>query len=519
MSDLSFDWKFYTSIYEDLSNLKDHTSAYEHYLQKGIFEKRICNQNKIPNNFDWQFYISFYPDLTIIDSEKNAKKHFITHGLSENRICSIEQISKIIDLKQFDWKFYIKFYKDLSGLQNKFHALHHYFHHGRHEGRIGCKVNGVVNDCFFDSDVYENTKIAGIADITEQNNVVGDFVVEKEKILDEKLVLDENQILCCSKEQLLNNDNNDKKETVIEKKDNWESFVNKKKAESLLVKNLELKKLNYKNIEYKSHPEFDVQFYYNMRTGSDNFDDNLSFEMSNSDIDSYYKEWQEHIRMKKHDKMSLQSVRKNLELNDSMPFITFIIPTVGRVSLMQAVNSLLALKSDDWKAIILFDGVKNTYPINDHRIDIYELEKKGIYNHAGEVRNVGLDMIKNKTKWIAFLDDDDTVCPYYIHRLKQESIKNPTMELCLFRMIYPNMFVLPSNDTEYIKRDYVGISFAYKGYIPTRFSSSSREDYYFLKKVEYEGYRIVFSLFTTYFIRQNPFLIDNNDFQRVFINF
>ncbi len=497
MSEHDFDWKFYTSIYEDLSALKDQASAYNHYLQKGIFEKRICNQKKIPNNFNWEFYISFYPDLTIIDSENNAKKHYLTHGIQENRVYSIEQVSKMVELKNFDWRFYTKFYKDLSGLKSKFHALHHYFHHGRHEGRVGCNVNGEVNDDFMvERDCLGHEKNDFIHEknnlIIESNDLIpeiNDFIPEKDHLIPE------------------------------EKVDTWENFTNKKKSESLLVEQLNLKKENHKLIEYKSHPDFDVQFYYNMRHGYDNFDDNISFEMKNSDIEFYYKEWKKHIQKKKDEKMSMQSVRKNIELNDSIPFITFIIPTVGRVSLMQAVNSLLALKSDDWKAIILFDGIKNTYPINDHRIDIYEIEKKGISNHAGAVRNIGLDKVQNKTKWIAFLDDDDTVCPYYIHRLKQESKRNPTMELCLFRMIYPNMFVLPSNDVQYIKMDYVGISFAYKGYIQKRFSNSSREDYYFLKKVEYEGYRICISPFTTYFIRQNPFIVDNNELDRVLINF
>ena len=40
-------------------------------------------------------------------------------------------------------------------------------------------------------------------------------------------------------------------------------------------------------------------------------------------------------------------------------FITFIIPTIGRDSLKNSVNSLLNLKDNNWNALIIFDGIKN----------------------------------------------------------------------------------------------------------------------------------------------------------------
>ena len=473
MTNPDFDWKFYTSIYDDLSLYKDEESAYTHYIQKGIFERRICNQKKIPVDFDWEFYISFYPDLKMLESENDTKKHFLIHGLNENRIYSLNQISKMIDLNKFDWKFYTNFYNDLKNIDNELHALHHYFHHGRHENRIGCNLNKNCSD------------LESIIVLNED---------KKSDTLHRELSYDQ------------------------EEKDGWNQFVEALKKNSQIQKEIEVKKMNQKNIIYKKYPEFDVSFYYFISQGKTNFEDNLPFDLSDSDKQFYYKKWEQHITKMKEQKNTMQLIQKNKEYDNSIPFITFIIPTLGRASLIQTVQSLINLKSDDWKAIILFDGVKNIYPINDYRIDIIEIEKKGIYNHAGAVRNIGLEMVLNKTQWISFLDDDDTICPYYIHRLNQEIKKDSSMELCLFRMIYPNRFILPSNDVTYIKKDYVGISFAFKGYIPTKFVNSSREDYYFLKQVEYEGFKMVISPFITYFIRQEPFIVDDS-YQRVKINY
>jgi hypothetical protein len=42
-----------------------------------------------------------------------------------------------------------------------------------------------------------------------------------------------------------------------------------------------------------------------------------------------------------------------------MFIITFIIPTIGRISLNETINSLYNLENKNWNAIIIFDGVKN----------------------------------------------------------------------------------------------------------------------------------------------------------------
>ena len=65
-------------------------------------------------------------------------------------------------------------------------------------------------------------------------------------------------------------------------------------------------------------------------------------------------------------------------------------------------------------------------------------EKLGHDNVGAEVRNFGLyriDRFENHPQWIASLDDDDTVTPDYVGRLKKES---PGMDLIQFRALWEN---------------------------------------------------------------------------------
>ena len=95
------------------------------------------------------------------------------------------------------------------------------------------------------------------------------------------------------------------------------------------------------------------------------------------------------------------------------PIITFIIPTLGRFSLLHTIQSLQKQKINAWKCIILFDGIKNTHFQHfqkDPRITILEISKIGENSsRAGLVRNIGFDYVD--TPWIGFVDDDDTLSP------------------------------------------------------------------------------------------------------------
>jgi hypothetical protein len=202
-------------------------------------------------------------------------------------------------------------------------------------------------------------------------------------------------------------------------------------------------------------------------------------------------------------------------------FITFIIPTIGRQSLLNTIKSLQNLLNPNWKAVIIFDGIKNNFKIDDIRITILEHEKKGkmseISGNAGLVRNIGLNYINN-SEYIAFLHDDDYIHPNYINYLKEEISMNEDIDICIFRMIDKNNLVLPRKNDNKIIKTKVGISFAININIAKKFqfTNSNFEDYLFLKKVELYGGKIVISKYISYYVRIEPFTI-YEEFPRIII--
>jgi len=199
-------------------------------------------------------------------------------------------------------------------------------------------------------------------------------------------------------------------------------------------------------------------------------------------------------------------------MNTNNSFITFIIPTIGRKSLLLSINSLLNLKDNDWKAIIIFDGIKSNVNIEDNRIKIIEIEKSGkedIKNAAGLVRNIGFSNIEN-SEWVGFLDDDDYLSENYICNLKEEINLNKSIEVCIFRMGYENGCILPSKFDKNIIRNKVGISFALKKYIidDNKFINSPFEDYLYLKNLQSQKYKIIISSYVSYFVKTPPYITD-----------
>jgi hypothetical protein len=204
-------------------------------------------------------------------------------------------------------------------------------------------------------------------------------------------------------------------------------------------------------------------------------------------------------------------------------FITFIIPTIGRESLKNAITSLISLKDSNWNAIIIFDRVKNNIIVNDERIIIHETMNENSNNFAGTVRNIGLEYCKNiDCEWIGFLDDDDYLSDDYICKLKEEININKNMEICIFRMGYENKCILPFKSDKNIIRNKVGISFCLKKYIIDKessnlFKNTPYEDYLLLKELQTKKYKILISSYITYFVRTKPF--NSIFYPKILLNF
>ena len=200
--------------------------------------------------------------------------------------------------------------------------------------------------------------------------------------------------------------------------------------------------------------------------------------------------------------------------------ITFIIPTIGRSTLINSINSLKNQTIKDWCAIIIFDGISCNIDIDDNRIKVLECEKKGVnINSAGEVRNYGMSFVE--TKWIAFLDDDDIIETDYIEIFYNEINLYNDLDLIIFRM-NDNGRIIPKLKTDNFYLCDVGISFILKKEIydeGCKFTPDGAEDFLYLDKIRKLGKRMMISPYVKYYVRNSNFDIgDNNIGNRVFIN-
>jgi glycosyltransferase involved in cell wall biosynthesis len=200
--------------------------------------------------------------------------------------------------------------------------------------------------------------------------------------------------------------------------------------------------------------------------------------------------------------------------------ITFIIPTIGRSTLINSINSLKNQTIKDWYAIIIFDGISCNIDIDDNRIKVLECDKKGVnINSAGEVRNYGMSFVE--TKWIAFLDDDDIIETDYIETFYNEMNLCNYLDLIIFRM-NDNGRIIPKLKTDNFYLCDVGISFILKKEIydeGCKFTPDGAEDFLYLDKIRKLGKRMMISPYVKYYVRNSNFDIgDNNIGNRVFIN-
>ena len=223
------------------------------------------------------------------------------------------------------------------------------------------------------------------------------------------------------------------------------------------------------------------------------------------------------LHLRKAYEQQKQSINNKIIVNDlnitKDALITFIIPTINRHSLINTLLSLKSQKEDNWKAIIIFDGV---YPsdirlldlLSDTHFTYFSIDKLGVtkgVNHgsAGYVRNIGMNLVN--TEWIGFVDDDDILLPNYTEKIIEEIRITPLTDLIIFRMIDKNK-IIPPVYLKTIELGKVGISFCFKTELYRqgfKFKQSEYEDFNLIKDIKDANKKIVISPYTTYIVRNS----------------
>jgi glycosyltransferase involved in cell wall biosynthesis len=241
--------------------------------------------------------------------------------------------------------------------------------------------------------------------------------------------------------------------------------------------------------------------------------------------------------------------------------ITFIIPTIGRLTLEKTLECLLNQTCCEWKAIVIFDGIDPTISSStyDNRVQIIKKPKthKAVC-YGGDVRNYGIQFAT--TEWVAFVDDDDGIKPTYVETFLSE-IASYDNDLIIFRMVkmrttshhlsevksmaesntnisLPDYLrnyngeddpiiqlnvgynIFPFENVDNFYKSDVGISFAAKKCIfdtGTQFETSNFEDFEFLDKVREAKYKMMISPFILYYVRMYDCAIEY-ECNRVFIH-
>jgi hypothetical protein len=143
--------------------------------------------------------------------------------------------------------------------------------------------------------------------------------------------------------------------------------------------------------------------------------------------------------------------------------ITFIIPSIARPTIARTFQSLTAQSCPDWLAILVYDGFYLQPSTNEPRILwTWIYPKLGTGNAAAAVRAKAIPLVR--TKWIGFVDDDDSLDPNYVQWLKEAEAKHPEADVFVFRMQEHSQMgrVLPSleiTDPKELGLGKVGISF------------------------------------------------------------
>jgi hypothetical protein len=256
---------------------------------------------------------------------------------------------------------------------------------------------------------------------------------------------------------------------------------------------------------YKVYPDFNCTIYRN------NYKDLQ--HMTKLELERHWVEYGKNekrtYKLKTNNKTIVPKVPKvpNISKSTNVSNITFIVPTIGRSTLIRTIISIKNQTKPNWKCIIIFDGINTPMNItnlvkSDKRFTILKTQKVGTLNHGARVRNEGLKLVKNG--WVGFVDDDDAISPYYVEHMNNYLSVPNNVQCVIFRMMYSDNNVIPKINSPNFYEGNVGISFCYNSELLKKgfyFTPSGCEDYVLLNKIRSYRLKIVMSSKIGYLVR------------------
>lgn len=101
-----------------------------------------------------------------------------------------------------------------------------------------------------------------------------------------------------------------------------------------------------------------------------------------------------------------------------------ILPSVGRLSLMQAIESVLHQDHEDWHLWVMCDGIGGLeYVIDDPRVTVVGSDTPCHEDFGAWARNKGITM--GTSPWITYIDDDDVWLSNHLSTLSSLLAEHP----------------------------------------------------------------------------------------------
>ena len=174
-----------------------------------------------------------------------------------------------------------------------------------------------------------------------------------------------------------------------------------------------------------------------------------------------------------------------------------------------SLDSLINQTNPNWKAIVVADGTP--FPEMDEK---YKQDKRITFLEPLEGKRKGQGYTRNRamqtatTKWVSFLDDDDTVHADYVKYLQEHLDEHENLDTVVFRMRLHDQVtkILPRPPCVRLSKFSVGISFSVNmEFLREKnlyFQCNFCEDFDLLNRIRSNRGKMLLSRHVVYYVRK-----------------